>query len=98
MLTRVTSDSAPVSRPAISTGLPRRNRGIETFGRRPSPASTAWFVALETERRRKVSNDHDAHAELGGSTKLSVTDNRPGVGGDGCSLAPLVCWVHVKSN
>ena len=31
-------------------------------------------VALETARRRKVSNNHDAHPELGGSTKLSVTD------------------------
>jgi hypothetical protein len=31
-------------------------------------------VALETARRRKVSNNHDAHPELGGSTKLSVTE------------------------
>ena len=31
-------------------------------------------VALETARRWKVSNNHDAHPELGGSTKLSVTD------------------------
>ena len=35
-------------------------------------------VALETARRRKVSNNHDAHPELGGSTKLSVTDNSLG--------------------
>jgi hypothetical protein len=42
MLTRVASDPASLLRPAISTGTPRRNRGIETFGRRSSPASTAW--------------------------------------------------------
>ena len=55
-------------------------------------------VALETARRRKVSNNHDAHPELGGSTKLSVTDKRPRAGGDGSSLAPLLCRVHDKSN
>ena len=42
MLTRVASDPASLLRPAISTGTPRRNRGIETFGRRSSSAPTAW--------------------------------------------------------
>jgi hypothetical protein len=36
------SDSASLLRPAISTGTPRRNRGIETVGRQPSSAPTAW--------------------------------------------------------
>ena len=42
MFTPGAPDLAALLRPAISTGTPRRNRGIETFGRRPSPAPTAW--------------------------------------------------------
>ena len=42
MFTPGTPDLAALLPPGISTDPLRCNRGIETFGRRPSPASTAW--------------------------------------------------------
>jgi hypothetical protein len=42
----VASDSASLLRPAISTGTPRRNRGIETVGRQPSLAHRMGLLHL----------------------------------------------------
>ena len=42
MFTPGAPDLAALLLPGISTDPLRSNRGIETFGRRPSPASTAW--------------------------------------------------------
>ena len=75
---------------AIETSKP----SAAGFHQRPPHGS----VALETPRRRRVSNNHDAHPELGGSTRLSVTDRSRSRVGDGSSLAPTWCRARGKSN